>query len=67
MEDAVRDGKTGFLVSPSNPNDLTEKIELLINDENARNSLAENGASWANQHTWENVARALYTPLVGYK
>ena len=67
VEDAVRDGKTGFLVSPSNPNDLTEKIELLINDENVRNSLAENSVSWANQHTWENVAHALYAPLVGSK
>jgi len=63
VEDAVRDGKTGFLVNPANSNELTEKIELLINDEIVRKSLAENSASWANQHTWEKVARALYGQL----
>ena len=65
VEDVVRDGKTGFLISPANSNELTEKIELLINDENVRKSLAENSVSWANQHTWEKVAHALYKPLAG--
>ncbi|MFH1778185.1 MAG: glycosyltransferase family 4 protein [Candidatus Omnitrophota bacterium] len=39
----IKDGKTGFLVEPRNPEILAEKIMLLLNDEKLRQSFAESG------------------------
>lgn len=35
----VEDTKTGFLVSPSDPKELAEKIEILLNDAELRNKM----------------------------
>jgi glycosyltransferase involved in cell wall biosynthesis len=39
----VEDQKTGFLVSPINPTELSEKIELLLNDEELRMRMGKAG------------------------
>jgi glycosyltransferase involved in cell wall biosynthesis len=39
----VKNGETGFLINQSDPDELAEKIELLLNDRNLRESMGENG------------------------
>jgi len=39
----VSDGATGFLVTPSNPAELAEKMELLLNDRELRRKMGEAG------------------------
>lgn len=43
ISDAVEDGKTGFLVLQNSPEILKEKLLLLINDQNLRESMGKNG------------------------
>jgi glycosyltransferase involved in cell wall biosynthesis len=35
----IRDNDTGFLISPSNPEELAQKIEILLNDEALANKM----------------------------
>ena len=60
VEDAVLDGKTGFLIEPNNPHELSQKLELLINHSQLRNEMSKNGRTWAREHSWERVAQKLY-------
>ena len=63
VEDAVLDGKTGFVVEPNEPNELKQKLELLINHSELREEIGKNGKGWAQEHSWERVARKLYFDL----
>lgn len=42
-KEIVEDGKTGFLVNPQQPNELAEKIELLLNSEKLRGEMGQAG------------------------
>ena len=63
VEDAVLDGKTGFVVEPNEPNELKQKLELLINHSELREEIGKNGKGWAQEHSWERVAQKLYLEL----
>lgn len=63
VEDAVLDGKTGFLVEPNMPNELSKKLELLINHSQLREEMSKNGRAWAKEHSWELMAKKLYWDL----
>jgi len=43
LEEAVSDGKTGFLIEPGNPNDLAGKIKNLLLNEKRRKRFGEAG------------------------
>ncbi len=43
ISEAVQDGITGFLVPPSNPNRLAERLKLIIENANLRRTLGANG------------------------
>jgi len=43
IPDAVRDGETGFLVDPSDPEDLARALGRLLSDEGLRRRMGENG------------------------
>ncbi|MEB6201984.1 glycosyltransferase family 4 protein [Mammaliicoccus fleurettii] len=47
-KDTVINNETGFIVEPGNYEEIAEKIELLINDENLKVSLGEKGEQWVN-------------------
>lgn len=47
-KDTVINNETGFIVEPGNHEEIAEKIELLINDENLKVSLGEKGEQWVN-------------------
>jgi len=51
----ITDGKSGFLIKPKNINLLKEKIELLINDKNLRETLGSNAFDEVkNKFNWNN-------------
>ena len=61
VEDAVLDGKTGLLADPEDWRDLSKHLLALIENEDLREKLGEAGARWAQKHSWEKVARQLYS------
>lgn len=56
ISEVVVDGKNGFLVEPRNINDIYEKLEILINNEEIKNRLGENGYRTIKNLTWEKNA-----------
>jgi len=56
----VLDDKTGFLIEPNKPHELSQKLELLINHSELREEIGKNGKAWAQEHSWERVAQKLY-------
>lgn len=64
----VRNGKTGFLIKPRNPERLAEKIEELLNNETLREKMSDNAVKWAksaySQETMVNAYENIYTKLV---
>ena len=56
VEELVVDQRNGFLVKISTADDLAEKIEKLLLDENLRVSMAKNSLELAQQLSWKNIA-----------
>jgi glycosyltransferase involved in cell wall biosynthesis len=65
----VQDGVTGLLCKPSDAEDLSRKIRMLIDNPSDAARIASNGRSWVLQHrTWAGNARLLrerYSQLTG--
>lgn len=57
----VKDTKCGLLVDPSDPNDIAEKIQMMISDPAALRAFGENGkAAVQDRYNWEaEVARLI--------
>ena len=51
----IRDGETGFLVDPKNPEQLAEKIKLLYDDEILWRKISDNCKREARKYSWENT------------
>jgi glycosyltransferase involved in cell wall biosynthesis len=62
VPEAVVDGKTGLLVPPHHPQQLTAAFARLIADPALRRQYGSAGFAWARRHTWQQSARALYDP-----
>jgi len=56
LKDVVKDGETGLLVEPENPEKLSEAVIYLIEDATLRRTLGENGRKWAKNFTWDKLA-----------
>ncbi len=63
VPEAVRHGHTGILVSPDNPGGLSEALGQLIENEQLRRAMGENGRRWARSHSWDDSARTLLEGL----
>ena len=61
VEDAVKDGITGILTNPQKPSELIHALATLIEDHNLRNKMGTAGKKWAQDHTWEKLAKKLYS------
>lgn len=60
VEEAVEEGKTGFLVNPSNTDILIGRIIWLLNDEKLRRSIGDNGRQkTASDFKWQDRAQKL--------
>ena len=60
VEDAVIDGKTGLLAEPGDINELSRFLLDLVNNQQLRDKLGQEGTRWAKNFTWDKVARGLY-------
>lgn len=57
---SVADGETGFLVPPTSPAAVAEKVALLLNDEQLASRMSENALNRVNRlFTWKNVCAQL--------
>lgn len=62
--EAVQDGKTGFLVPPDDAEALTKTLHRLLNDEELRQQLGQNGRSWVETTmNWDRAAQELAQAL----
>jgi phosphatidyl-myo-inositol dimannoside synthase len=60
VADAVRNGKTGFLVDPRDPKEIAEALHLLLTDSDLRRRLGGAGRQWTLcEMNWENTAKRL--------
>jgi glycosyltransferase involved in cell wall biosynthesis len=63
VEDAVLDGKTGFLVNPDEPAELVKRLGQLIEDNELRKEMGEEGVRWASSHSWDEIAMQIYSEV----
>ena len=54
IPELIIDGNTGLLVSPENPEELTNTINGLLNDDNTKQKLSRNGFEFINKNfSWD--------------
>lgn len=58
LQDAITDGKSGFLVEPENPIAYKEKIEQLLQDSGTRKNFAKQARVYVREHfDWSIIAQ----------
>jgi glycosyltransferase involved in cell wall biosynthesis len=55
IPDIVKDGENGFLFEPENTEELTEKMEIMLNNNVLRNTMAQNTLQCANRYNWHSI------------
>lgn len=62
----IPDGATGLLAEPSNPSDLAEKLERLLDDAALRERLGQAGRQrFLKHYAWPVIIEKHYRPLLG--
>ncbi len=61
VPEAVLNEKTGLLVPPNHPAQLTAAFERLISDASLRARLGQAGREWASHNNWDYAARLLFS------
>jgi phosphatidylinositol alpha-1,6-mannosyltransferase len=64
VEDAVRDGETGFLLEEGDMDALTRTFEQLVQDAALRKSIGERGVRFVRNLSWHTVVDRLYAKLI---
>ncbi|MEO0072824.1 MAG: glycosyltransferase family 4 protein [candidate division WOR-3 bacterium] len=59
LTDAVCEGVSGYLYEYGNICELTEKLELLLDNETLNRQLGSNAITWAQRFSWDNAAQAM--------
>ena len=57
--DTIKDGETGWLYQPQNQKDFIEKLEILIDNNNLRNSMGTKAKQLAHQWSWQQTTNNL--------
>lgn len=60
IEDAIKNGDTGFLIDATDAHDLIDGIEYILK---RRELFSDNAKSWARRHDWEHLIK-LYISLM---
>ncbi len=63
LVDSVKEGYNGFLYSVGNIDDLSQKMDYLLTNNQILNELSKGGVSWSHQFTWEKAADQTETLL----
>jgi len=59
IPEVVKDGENGFLVEPKNPEQIAEKVLMLLKNEKLRKEISINNKEKAKKYSWENVVQKL--------
>jgi len=59
LPDIIKDGENGFLVEPENPQQIADKLQLLLHDEELRNKISSINKETVKRYSWENVTKNL--------
>ncbi len=57
LYDSINDNVTGILTEPGNVNALSKEMKRLLADQKLCLKLGKNGYKWAQNYTWEKVAK----------
>jgi len=55
----VRDGETGFTVPDGEPDQLCDRLTLLLGDHELRARMGQAAAEYAHQYSWDKIARQI--------
>ena len=56
IPELMKDGETGFLVTKNNPEELTEKISILVNDNKKSESMSKKGKDFVSTNfNWDKI------------
>ncbi len=61
LQDSVKHNETGLLVPHGDISSLVEAMKRIINDDDLRHALGENGRQWAANFTWDKTAERYET------
>ena len=65
VEDAVRDGETGLLVNPDDPQDIAKALKLLLTNTELAKRFGKNGRKWTEtEMSWERLAKRLVDVVI---
>lgn len=59
LPEIVREDENGFLVEPKNPEQIAERVLLLLGDDSLRGRISKSNREQAKRYSWESVARSL--------
>ena len=62
VNDAVKNNITGILTDYNRPNELKLALKRLVEDENLRIKMGNEGKKWASKHSWRDLAKEIYKP-----
>ena len=57
VKEVVTDKQSALLFTPDDPGDLTDKINILVNNERLSNLLSHNAFNLVDNYTWETKAK----------
>ena len=67
IPELMKDGETGFLVRKNNPEELTEKISILVNDNKKSQSMGKKGKDFVSTNfNWNKICRNFLDCLKKY-
>ena len=59
LPEIIKDGENGFLVEPKNPEEIAEKVLLLLEDDKLRERISRNNKKKAKGYSWDSAVEKL--------
>jgi len=59
LPEIIKEGNNGFLVEPKNPQQLAEKVLLILKDKELRKRISKNNEEKAKGYSWESIVDRL--------
>ena len=56
----IRDGETGYTVSPGDHHGFAERMETLLTNDSLRNSMSATAIDFASKRSWDNINKRLF-------
>lgn len=64
--DIVKDGKTGLLVKPGEPEEIAQALDKIYNSRELSNNLVNSAITELTRYDWENIANKVYENYIRY-